>query len=296
MTVHPSASTTPPLTQPPDPHPRRPATPAPIGAIDCHVHLFGPASRHPFHPGSRYTSADALPETQIAMQEVLGLAGAVVVSGGGYGPDTRHLEEVLEQYPTRFRGVALLPDDVTRAHVARLDRLGVRGARFVSAGHQGALPRLSKRVAHLVADFGWHVQFYPWREDLLTHERELLDLPVPVVLDHFAAIPAAGGTDQPAFACLLRMLQTGRTWVKLSGPMRCDPGHFPYASVTPLALELARQAPQRLLWGSDWPHVNMNGRQMPNDGDLFDLLTAWVPDAETRRQILVDHPRAVYGF
>lgn len=291
-----TTSAQPPLTQPPDPHPRKPKMLVPAGAIDCHIHLFGPADRHPFHPGSRYTSADALPETNIALQDTLGLAGAVVVSGGGYGQDTRHLEEVLERFPQRFRGVALLPDDVTREHVVRLDRLGVRGARFVSAGHKGALPRLSRRVVDLVADYGWHVQFYPHGEDLLQNADDLLALPTPVVLDHFAAIPAAGGTAQPAFQCLQRMLDSGRVWVKLSGPMRCTPGDYPYAPVTPIAQALVRHAPQRLLWGSDWPHVNMNGRQMPNDGDLFDLLAEWAPDAETRRAILVDHPRAVYGF
>jgi predicted TIM-barrel fold metal-dependent hydrolase len=284
------------LTQPPDPHTKTPQLKAPAGAIDGHIHLFGPASRFPFNPGSRYICEDALPETAIALQDTLGLAGAVVVSGGGYGQDTRHLEEVLAQYPQRFRGVALLPDDVTPAHIARLDRLGVRGARFVSPGHRGALPRLSQRVARLVADFGWHIQFYPAGDDLVANAQELLDLDMTIVLDHFAAIPAAGGTGQPAFECLLRMLDTGRVWVKLSGPMRCDPGDFPYASVTPLARALVAHAPQRLLWGSDWPHVNMNGRQMPNDGDLFDLLALWVPEEATRRKILVDHPRQVYGF
>ncbi|MEI7786177.1 MAG: amidohydrolase family protein, partial [Betaproteobacteria bacterium] len=209
------------LTQPPDPHPKTPQLKAPAGAIDCHIHLFGPASRFPFNPGSRYICEDALPQTAIALQDTLGLAGAVVVSGGGYGQDTRHLEEVLEQFPERFRGVALLPDDVTAEQVARLDRLGVRGARFVSPGHRGALPRLSQRVARLVADSGWHIQFYPAGDDLVAHAQELLDLNMPVVLDHFAAIPAAGGTRQPAFECLLRLLDTGRVWVKLSGPMRC---------------------------------------------------------------------------
>jgi predicted TIM-barrel fold metal-dependent hydrolase len=147
-----------------------------------------------------------------------------------------------------------------------------------------------------VADFGWHVQFYPAGDDLLAHEHELLSLPVPVVLDHFAAVPAVDGTSQPAFQCLLRMLSTGRVWVKLSGPMRCTPSDMPYCDVTPLACALVAQAPERLLWGSDWPHVNMVGRHMPNDGDLFDLLGEWVPDAETRRRILVDHPRQIYGF
>jgi predicted TIM-barrel fold metal-dependent hydrolase len=294
---HPTDQTgTPPLTPPPDPHPRRPKLQVPAGAIDCHVHLFGPASRWPFHPVSRYSSADALPETQIAMQDTLGLAGAVVVSGGGYGQDTRHLEEVLTRFPQRFRGVALLPDDVSREHVARLDRLGVRGARFVSAGHRGALPRLSRRVAELIADFGWHVQFYPAGDDLLAHAQELLDLPTPVVLDHFAAIPAAAGVMQPAFACLQRMLDSGRVWVKLSGPMRCSASDMPYAEVTPMAQALVAQHPERLLWGTDWPHVNMVGRAMPNDGDLLDLLPDWAPRPEDRQRILVDNPKQVYGF
>lgn len=286
---------TPPLTQPPDPHPRRPRTPCPPGAIDCHVHLFGPAARHPFHPDSRYTSLDALPETNIALQDTLGLAAAVVVSGGGYGRSYAHLVEVLERFPDRFRGVALLPDDVTLADLRRLDALGVRGARFVSPGHRGDLPRLSKPMAELAAEVGWHVQFYPHGDDLLTAADALLALPNDVVLDHFAAVPAAGGVDQPAFQQLLRLLDTGRFWVKISGPMRCTPQDYPYPAVAPIARALAERFPQRLLWGTDWPHVNMNGRLMPNDGDLFDLLAQWVPDEAVRRRILVDNPRQVYG-
>ncbi|MDX3907080.1 MAG: amidohydrolase family protein [Pigmentiphaga sp.] len=286
----------PPLTPPPDPHPRRPRLAAPPGAIDCHVHLFGPVSRYPFHPGSKYRSADALPETNIALQDTLGLAGAVVVSGAGYGPNTDHLAEVLQRFPTRFRGVALLPDDVKREHVARLDALGVRGARFVSAGHAGALPRLSPRVAGLIAEFGWHVQFYPHGTDLLDHADALIALPNRIVLDHFACIPASGGVEQPAFQRLLALLDTGRVWVKMSGPMRCTAENYPYASVTPVARALVRHAPERLLWGSDWPHTNMQGRQMPNDGDLFDLLETWCDDAAVRQQILVNNPREIYGI
>lgn len=286
----------PPLTPPPDPNPRRPRLALPSGAIDCHIHLFGPSSRWPFHPGSRYTSLDALPDAHIRMQELFGLSGAVVVSGGGYGQDTGHLEEVLGRYPDRFRGVALLPDDVTPAHVARLDRLGVCGARFVSPGHRGALPRLSRRVADLVSGYGWHVQYYPHDGDLVDHADELKALGLVVVLDHFAAVPASAGVDHPAFACLLRLLDTGRFWVKLSGPMRCTSQDMPYAAVSPMAQALVRHCPERLLWGSDWPHVNMFGREMPNDGDLVDLLQTWVPDDEQRRRILVDHPRGLYRF
>jgi predicted TIM-barrel fold metal-dependent hydrolase len=288
-------TTTPPLTQPPDPHPRKPRTACPPGAIDCHIHLFGPAQRWPFHPDSKYSAQDALPAMHIALQDTLGLAGAVIVSGGGYGMNSAHLEEMLQAHPGRFKGVALLPPDVTRADLQRLDALGVRGARFVSPGHRGALPRLDARIAGLVHDLGWHVQFYPAGDDLLQHAEALQALPNDVVLDHFAAIPAAGGTGQPAFQCLLRLLDTGRFWVKLSGPMRCTPGDFPYAPVTPIARALVAHAPHRLVWGTDWPHVNMNGRAMPNDGDLFDLLAEWVPDEATRRRILVDNPRQLYG-
>ena len=286
---------TPPLTPPPDPRPRKPRTPCPPGAIDCHIHVFGPASRWPFHPDSKYTSLDALPFAHIALQDALGLAGAVIVSGGGYGTSFAHLAETLERHPGRFKGVALLPEDVVPADLQRLDALGVRGARFVSPGHRGALPRLDPRIARMVHDLGWHVQFYPAGDDLLQYADALLALPNAVVLDHFAAIPAAGGTEQPAFQQLLRLLDTGRFWVKLSGPMRCTPGDYPYAPVTPIARALVAHAPERLVWGTDWPHVNMGGRGMPNDGDLFDLLAEWVPDEATRRRILVDNPRALYG-
>ncbi len=289
------SSSQPPLTQPPDPNPRRPNLPRIPGAIDCHIHLFGPASRYPFDPGSRYISQDALPETQIQLQEILGLSGAVVVSGGGYGPNPQHLAEVLARFPQRFRGVALLPANADKAEIERLDQLGVRGVRFVSPGHRGNLPRLSPELAERIAEFGWHVQFYPSATDLVDYAPVLLNLPNTIVLDHFACIPAAGGVAQPAFRTLLSMLDTGRVWVKLSGPMRCTDEDFPYASVIPMARALVKHAPERLLWGSDWPHVNMNNRQMPNDGDLVDLLGTWVEDRTTLRRILVDNPREVYG-
>ena len=116
------------------------------------------------------------------------------------------------------------------------------------------------------------------------------------MLDHFASIPAAGGVDQPAVKAVLRMLDTGRVWLKLSGPMRCTLENLPYPSVTPLARAFVKHAPQRMVWGSDWPHVNLNGSEMPNDGDLFDLLAEWVPDESLRNRILVQNANELYGF
>src|SRR5690606_21066945 len=147
----------------------------------------------------------------------LGLSYAVVVSGGGYGSDYSHLTSVLERFPQRFRGVALLPETITSAELERLTALGARGCRFVRPAHGGSVPPLSAHVSAAVAEFGWHVQFYPHGSDLPDYAQRLLALPNErIVIDHFGCIPPEGGIDQPAFKCLLSLLDTGRFWVKLS--------------------------------------------------------------------------------
>lgn len=284
------------LTQAPDRNPRTPRFRCPPGTIDTHIHLFGPADSYPFDPNTYYTSRDALPETNIALQKKLGMARAVIVSGGAYGRNPRHLADTLARFPDRFRGVALMPENATLADFERLTRLGVRGMRCFPSSRGGLVPTLSQPPAAKAAEHGWHVQFYPHGEGIVAFADRLLALPNAIVLDHFASVPAMGGTDQPAFKTLLRMLDTGRVWVKLSGPMRCMPGDYPYAAVTPMARALVAHAPERLVWGSDWPHVNMDGRNIPNDGDLIDLIPEWIVDATAQRQILVDNPCTLYGF
>jgi len=284
------------LTAAPDPHPKTPKLKAPPGACDSHIHLFGPAGKYPFAADSPYTSRDALPETFIALQGRLGLSTAVIVSPGGYGRDYRLLADTLARFPDRFRGIALMPDDTPAAEFARLTKLGVRGPRMMSAKRGAHVPNFNRAVAARAFEHGWHVQFYPHDADIVEYADKLLSLPNTIVLDHFASIPAAGGVDQPAMRTLLKMLDSGRVWVKVSGPMRCTTQNFPYPDVTPLARALVRHAPERLVWGTDWPHVNLDGREMPNDGDLTDLLAEWVPDAATRNRILVDNPRELYGF
>jgi 2-pyrone-4,6-dicarboxylate lactonase len=284
------------LANPPDPHPKKPKLALPPGACDCHIHLFGPAAKFPVDPDSKYESRDQLPESNIALQERVGLSRAVVVSGGAYGRNYAVLEDALTRFPDRFRGVALMPDDTPSAEFARLTKLGVRGMRFISAARGMKLPPINEAIAARAAEHGWHVQFYPFGADIVDYADRLLALPNDIVLDHFASIPAAGGVDQPAMKAVLRMLDGGKTWVKLSGPMRCTRNEYPYADVTPLARALVAHAPERLVWGTDWPHVNMNDRQMPNDGDLVDLIAEWIPDAATRKRILVDNACALYGF
>jgi predicted TIM-barrel fold metal-dependent hydrolase len=284
------------LTAGPDPHPRKPKLKAPPGACDTHIHLFGPAEKYPFATDSPYTSRDALPETFIALQETLGLSTAVIVSPGGYGRNYSLLADALAKHPHRFRGIALLRDDTPGSEINRLTKLGVRGIRMMSARRGQHVPNYSKEIAARVHEHGWHIQFYPHGTDIVEYADKLLALPNTIVLDHFASIPAAGGIDQPAVKAVLKMLDTGRVWLKLSGPMRCTSEPPPYPSVTPLAHLFVKHAPERMVWGSDWPHVNLDGMVMPNDGDLLDLMLDWVPDQAVRDRILAQNANALYGF
>jgi predicted TIM-barrel fold metal-dependent hydrolase len=269
----------------------------PSGACDCQIHLFGPAAKYPIDAGSRYQPEDALPETNIALQDKLGLSYAVIVSGGAYGLNHRHLADTLARFPDRFRGVAFMSEASTPGEYRELTRLGVRGLRFISPGHGMKLPPLSAKTAAQAAEYGWHTHFYPHRTDIIEHAESLLALPnKAIVLDHFAHIPAEGGLAQEAVRTVLRMLDTGRVWVRLSAPMRCTKQDFPYAEVMPLARKFIQHAPERMLWGTDWPHVNMYGRAMPNDGDLVDLLLDWADDESTRNRIVADNPRELYGL
>ena len=283
---------------PPDPHPRRPAHAPPPDAWDCHLHLFGPAKDWPFESHSPYTSDDALPEDYLALQDVLGLRYGVIVSAGGYGRDHRHLQWVLERFPERLRGIVLARDDLRLEEANRLDALGVRGIRFFAGppGHEWShLPTIDPRNAALVNALGWHVQYQSLvRCHIVAVADALLALPNRIVLDHFGGFDPALGQDQPAFRTILRMLDSGRVWLKLSAPMRCADGDFPWAVMRPFVKTLVRHAPERLLWGSDWPHVQLIGRGMPNDGDLVDLMADWVPDEATRDRIFAVNPRELY--
>jgi predicted TIM-barrel fold metal-dependent hydrolase len=284
------------LTTAPDPHPNKPKLKAPPGACDTHIHLFGPAAKYPFAPDSPYIAHDALPETFMALQDTLGMSTAVIVSPGGYGRNYSLLADVLTKYPKRFRGIALLRDDTPSSEIGRLTTLGVRGMRMMSQKRGQHVPNYSRDIAARVHEHGWHIQFYPHGTDIVEYADKLMALPNPIVLDHFASIPAKGGVDQPAVKAVLKMLDSGRVWLKLSGPMRCTDEPPPYPSLTPLAHVFVKHAPDRMVWGSDWPHVNLDGMVMPNDGDLLDLLAEWVPDAAVRNRILTQNPKALYGF
>lgn len=285
------------MSNPPDPNPAKPRIVCPPGACDSHIHVFGPASRYPFTAKAAYHSADALPETYIALQKVLGLERAVIIHPTALGFDQARTLDALTAYPDRFRGIAVPGPDTPDAELARMHKLGMRGIRVAMVKHypnaQGLQSDLIKRAATL----GWHTQFLIDGEMLPDVENTLMALPGDVVIDHMGRVPAKLGVSHPGFQTLLRMLATGKVWVKLSGPMRFSAAdRMPYADTLPFAKALVACNPERLVWGSDWPHINYNHGQMPNDGPLIDMLLDWVPDAATRQRILVDNPCKLYDF
>lgn len=285
------------LTNPPIAETKKPLLKCPAGAVDSHLHLFGPVSEsYSFHPNSPYRSDDRLPETCVAMHKVMGVSRGVIVSGGAYGRNPQHLMDTLARFPDYFRGIAVPPDHLSTEQIERMAKLGVRGVRFVSSNRESHLSPILPDLAAAIHEFGWHVQFYGHGGDIVDNAERLLKLPNDIVLDHFGSISAEKGLDQPAFKTVLKMLETGRVWVKLSGPMRVSRMEPPYENITPYAHALVKHAPDRLVWGTDWPHVNMNDRVMPNDGDLLDLMLEWVPDEVLRNKILVGNPSKLYGF
>jgi 2-pyrone-4,6-dicarboxylate lactonase len=284
------------IARPPDPNPSEPRLECPPGAVDTHFHLFGPTADYPFVPDTPYLTEEALPETLIAMHDRIGIARGVIVNGGAYGRGFRHLADTLVRFPNRFRGIVVPPDHMNLADMQRLDGLGVCGIRFIGDAGGRHVAHILPEVAARAAELGWLVQFMPQHGNLPDHVERLLALRNDIVIDHFGMVIASQGVDQPAFRDVLRLLDTGRVWVKLSGPMYCSEFEFPYPDLQPFADILVRHAPERLLWGSDWPHLHMGGRAIPNDGPLLDVLLDWVPDEKVRAMVLATNAAKLYGF
>jgi 2-pyrone-4,6-dicarboxylate lactonase len=294
-----STDTAPPLSAPPDPHPRRPDFAVPPAACDCHAHVFGPGNRYPLIPHGLYTPADALPAQYRHMLDLLGVERGVLVQPSIYGTDNRAMLDAVAQDPARLRGVAVLPFDAGRNEIERLHAQGVRGVRCNIVDRKfdkGTLPLDGLRaLAANIKPLRWHVELLMHVNAFPALDLAFANFPVELVFGHLGYVPAAQGPDTKGFHALLRLLRDGKAWVKLTAPYRLAPGAAPYQDVTPSAQQLVEAAPERLLWGSDWPHTFIKSA-MPNDGDLFALFAQWVPDADLRRRILVDNPARLYDY
>jgi predicted TIM-barrel fold metal-dependent hydrolase len=295
MTTIPSQALRPATIPGPAADTRKPHILFPDGACDCHAHVFGPQEFYPYLPDAAYIPPDASPRDYARMLCTIGCRRAVIVQPSIYGTDNRCLVAALTSGALDFRGVAVVDSGIGDPELETLHRAGVRGVRVNLASKTPGItldqaPGLAMRIEPL----GWHLQFFVRIGQVPSLEQVIAQIPVPCVIDHFGHAPAAGGVESAEFKILLRLARLDHVWFKLIGPYRISRQHPRYPDVAPLVRALIAAAPDRCLWGTDWPHPNTE--YMPNDGDLADALGDWLPDEQTRRGVLVDNPGRLYGF
>lgn len=275
--------------------PKRPRLAAPPGACDTHMHIY--EDRFPLAPTATFKPPHAPTADYLAMRKRIGVARTVVVQPTGYGFDNACTLEAMAAMGASARGIAVVPPDVKEADLDRLTKAGMRGIRyFMLPG--GVLPWESlETMAAKVGAFGWHVQLQLDGRQLPEREAQLKRLRGTLVIDHNGKFLEPVTVEDPAFQCLLRLLETGRTWVKLSAPYETSKKGPPlYPDVGALAKALVKAAPERCVWATNWPHPSVPRAQRPDDADLLDLLLDWAPDAATRNKILAANPATLYGF
>jgi 2-pyrone-4,6-dicarboxylate lactonase len=294
----------PPRIAGPVPHPKNPRVSPPPRAWDAHAHIFGPSDKFPYTPGRGYTPPDAPVERYIALLDHLGFAHGLIVQGNAHGFDNRVVLDALARHPQRFRGVGITDTRIAPEVLRDWHRLGMRGLRFhlfSDAGKPGYVRGVGLDVFEVfravMRELGWVMQvFCDWRlmQDIAPVLREV-SREMPVIVDHMLNIPAERGVTDENFQSLVRLVGDGYAHVKLSAAYRLSTQFPDYPDARPFHDALLRANPERLLWGTDWPHPSIPGEIMPDDGHLLDLFHDWTPDAETRRRILVETPARLFG-
>lgn len=282
--------------QPPE-HPRRPEKTPPLGATDCHAHVFGPFERFPLRPDRHYTPAELTVERYLRMLDDIGFSRGVLVQGSAHGADNGALLHALSVAPERLRGVASITPKVEDRDLERMHDAGVRGARFIQipgGSAKGAIGfEALKPLAPRLARLGWHAQLQAPVAELAALLPGLLGMGLTLVIDHLGLPVAGRGVNDPSFQQLLGWLRSGALWLKLTMYRSSD--RYPdYSDMTPFLQACLEANPARLLWGSDWPHVQMTAN-LPDAGHLLDLFDQ-AATTDMRRQILVANPQALYQF
>lgn len=273
----------------------RPRLKAPPGACDTHMHIY--EDRFPVAPTALLKPPPATVADYRKLQQRLGLSRTVIVQPSTYGTDNRCTLEAMAALGESARGVAVVDTSVQDSELARLTKAGIRGIRFHML-KGGALPwEILETMAARVHEFGWHVQLQLDGRDLPQHEAVLKRLPGTLVVDHVGKFLEPVSIDHPGFRLLARLVEDGRTWVKLSAAYEVSKKGPPnYDDVGALAKALVKLAPERMVWASNWPHPSVSKDETPDDAVLLDTLLDWAPDEATRRRILADNPAALYDF
>lgn len=291
----------------------QPSTPVdfdvPARACDCHTHIHGDPKQFPFFAGRVYTPEPASPEEMAALHRSLHIERVVIVTPSVYGTDNGATLYGMKSRGADARGVAVIDERTPERELDALDSAGIRGIRLnLATGgiSDPAVARARLRAAiDRVKSRNWHVQIYSNPKVISALKDQCAASPVPLVFDHFAGAQAALGLEQPGFADVLDLVRSGQAYVKISGAYRASKAAPDYADVIPLAQALIAANPDRILWGTDWPHPNAvtpPGRKPTevtpllqiDDGRLFNLLPVWAPDAATRANILVTNPARLY--
>lgn len=270
----------------------------PADATDSHMHIFDPA-RFPYpNPTATPPPAATVPDYRL-LQQRLGVTRVVVVTASNYATDNRCTLDAIAQLGSAARGVAVIDESFSAGQLQELDDGGIRGIRFNVTRTGGAGAELIRPLAERVSGLGWHVQVHMTAEGIVENQDHLRDLPVELVVDHMGRIPGSTGVDDPAFGVLRALIDQGHTWIKVSGVYH-DSGDGPptYADRSGLAAAFVQAAPERVVWGTDWPHPSASRGEvpMPDDAVMLDLLAQWAPDERVREQILVQNPARLYGF
>ncbi len=300
------------------PAPRAPTVKTPVnfkvpaGACDSHVHVFPEPAKFPFWSGRGYTPPVATAADLLALQKALHMDHVVIVTPSVYGTDNAAtLDGIRQLGQRRARGVAVIDEKTSAAELDAMHKAGIRGIRvnLEQAGifDPAASAKRLEAAVQQIKGRPWHLQIYTRLSVIEPLKAQLAALPLPVVFDHFAGAKAEEGPQQPGFDTVLAMVKSGRAYVKISGAYRASSKAPDYAEVAPLARALIAANPDRLVWGSDWPHpdsrvlpdrkpTDLAPAQPIDDGRVLNLLAEWAPDAAIRHKILVDNPKRLYGF
>ncbi|HUF81906.1 MAG TPA: amidohydrolase family protein [Burkholderiales bacterium] len=283
------------LIPPPDPNPVKPKYAPPPNACDGHCHVFGPARRFPFAPTRTYEPPDSPKEKLAALHAHLGLTRAVLVQASCHGTDNSAMLDAIASAKGAWRGVAMAPKNVAQSELQRLHAGGVRGVRYNFVRHLGGMPEMEvvENMVGRIKPLGWHLQLHLDADNIGELRTFLRGLKIPFIIDHMGRVSAQHGLEQPGFRQLLELLKDSEyAWVKISGSERLSSAGAPFYDAIPFAQALIQAAPDRVMWGTDFPHPNV--KWMPNDGELVDLFAKTCEDDALRKKILVDNPARLY--
>ncbi len=278
------------------PSPSKPKFKLPDGAVDAHCHVFGPEAEFPFAPERKYTPCDASKQQLFELRDFLGFSRNVVVQATCHGKDNRAMVDACRASNGLAKGIASVGADITEKELAEMDEAGVKGVRFnfVKRLVDATPKEVFLTIADKIRAFGWHIVVYLEAQDLEETIPFLKQLPTTVVFDHMARPDVTKGVDHPDFERFVELMKDDKFWSKVTCPERLTVSGPPaYDDVVPFAKRIAELYPDRVLWGTDWPHPNLKSH-MPDDGNLVDFIPKIVPDAAAQQKLLVDNPMRLY--